>query len=541
MEPTTIYINGDIHTLGGSGRVSALAITQGRVSAVGPTAEIDRLAGPSTRRIDLQGRTAIPALNDSHIHLTHIASELPNVQLLECRSIAEVLVAIAERTATTPPGQWVLSSSLWHEGLLAERRPPNRFELDTVSPNHPVYLARGGHVGVANSAALALAGIDQSTPDPRSGVIARTSDGEPTGLLLEHAKRLITDLLPPPDPDLQRHNTIEMMKLLNARGVTTITDPGLDDTAMARYRSIDESGEATLRSFLLFRFWNLADVERVITEYADFNKTGHLVRFLGMKYAIDGGIEGAYLHEPYCVVPGEQEREDYRGVLRLPPGGMDEMKACLEAGAKAGLHYQLHAVGDATIDVLNDLCADVASRYPLEPMRWSLCHDMLASPEQLRRQFELGLNLTVQVHPVLVSSNMMRWWGPERSERSTPIASARQAGLILGGGTDAPAAPIDPWAALRYMVDRETLAGFTLGLNERISFDDALRMMTAGSAYSQFAEHELGTLEPGMLADMAVLRGSLDDLDPAQISEVQVDATILEGTCVYDAVGNVAE
>jgi predicted amidohydrolase YtcJ len=541
MEPTTLYINGDIHTLGESGRVSAIAVTQGRVSAVGSTAEIDRLAGPSTRRIDLGGRTAIPALNDSHIHLTHIAGELQHVQLLDCRSISDVLAAIGERTANTPPGQWVLASSLWHEGLLTERRPPNRFELDTVSPNHPVYLARGGHVGVANSAALALAGIDKTSPDPHSGVIARTSDGEPTGLLLEHAKRLITDLLPTLDPDAHRRNTVEMMQLLNARGVTTITDPGLDDIAIARYRSIEESGEATLRSYLLFRFWNLADVERVIVEYGDFNKTRKLVRFLGMKYAIDGGIEGAFLNEPYCVVPGEQERENYHGVLRLPPGGMDEMKACLEAGARAGLHYQLHAVGDATIDVLNDLCADVASRYPLEPMRWSLCHDMLASPEQLHRQFELGLNLTVQVHPVLVSSNMMRWWGPERSERSTPIASARRAGLILGGGTDAPAAPMDPWAAIRYMVDRETLAGYTLGLDERISFDEALRMMTVGSAYSQFAEHELGTLEPGMFADIAVLRGTLDDLEPAQISEVSVDATILAGSCVYDAIGNIAE
>lgn len=223
-----ILRNGTIHTVNtASPRAQAVAIRGDRFLVVGDDAAVMRAAGPDTQVIDLAGRTIVPGLIDTHLHMAFAALNRPAVKLLDARSVADVQAAIADRVAQTPPGQWVVASSGWHESLLVEGRLPTRFEFDQVSPDHLVFIPRGGHVATVNSRALGLAGIGRDTPDPRGGVIVRDpANGEATGVLLETAAYFARRVLPSP-PAATEHARLlrETMRELNGYGIVSVVDP----------------------------------------------------------------------------------------------------------------------------------------------------------------------------------------------------------------------------------------------------------------------------------------------------------------------------
>lgn len=213
-----------VHTVNAADTTAqALAIRDGRFLAVGDEATVMLTAGPATQVIDLGGRAVVPGLIDTHLHMAFAALNRPAVELLAARSVADVQAAIAARVATTKPGDWVLASSGWHESLLAERRLPTRTELDAVAPDNPVFIPRGGHVGTANSRAIALAGIKRDTPDPRGGVIVRDDAGEATGVLLETAAAFVRRVLPPPPPPAEYAALLrDTMRDLNSYGMPSM-------------------------------------------------------------------------------------------------------------------------------------------------------------------------------------------------------------------------------------------------------------------------------------------------------------------------------
>ena len=530
-----IFRNGQIHTLNSSGQtVEAVAVRDGRFLAVGSDESINVHAGPDTQIIDLKGRAAIPGLIDSHVHQIFHAFNVRSVDLLGARSIADVVKLISERVSSTPKNEWVQGSSGWHESLLAEGRLPTRWELDEVSPDHPVIIPRGGHVVAVNSKGLERAGITKDTPDPRGGVIVRDKDsGEATGVLLETAAyfaRRVAPAMPPPE---EMDNLLaQAMAELNSYGIVGAVDPVIDETTLASYCRLRDAEKITVRTDLLFKADSKEETRKGITVMTK-QKSDSMLRFPGIKFMADGGVEGARLREPYQIVPGEQPRPDYHGLLIMPPGGEEEFVECLKLVAEAGLQAQVHGVGDETIDVIIRSYEKVNDKVPIDGLHWCLMHAFLPSDEAIKAMHDLGTMVTVQDHPVLLGHNQKRWWGEKRAEQAFPIRKLIDSGLLVGGGSDGPVVPVDPFLSMWWMTTRQTLLGYTLGPSQAITPEEALKLYTINNAYILGVEEERGSIEPGKLADMAVLSQDILNIDPDEIRNTKALMTMVDGKIVY--------
>ena len=458
---------------------------------------------------------------------------VPTVRLLEARSIADVQRAIAERVATTPPGEWVVASSGWHESILAEGRMPTRWELDTVSPDNPVFIPRGGHVVTVNSRGLERAGVTRDTPDPTGGVIVRDpATGEATGVLLETAAYFARRVAPVPPPQEMERLLRQAMRELNSYGIVAVVDPIVDESGIAVYRRLREAGEITVRTDLLYFARDRAETERGIAAMLA-GTSDDLLRFAGIKFMLDGGVEGARLREPYRIVPGEQPSPDYRGLLMTPPGGEDEFVEALTLVAEAGLQAQTHGVGDEAIDLIVRAYARVNAAIPIRGLRWTLMHAFLPSAAAIRTMAAIGILATVQDHPVLLGHNQRRWWGDERAARAIPIRALIDAGLLVGGGTDGPVVPVDPFLSMWWMVTRQTLNGYALGPEHAISAREALTLYTINNARILGVADERGSIAPGKLADLAVLSQDILAVEPDRIRETRALLTMVGGTVVH--------
>ena len=539
-EPDLILRNGKIVTVDRAFSIAqAVAIKGNTILAVGSNATIGGLAGKATRTIDLKGATVIPGLRDSHLHALSIARDIFNVALEDARTLAAVNAALAKRVAATKPGDWVIASSGWHEGQIAEGRMPTRQELDAISPQNPVFIPRGGHVAVANSLALKLAGISKDTVDPKGGVIVRDANGEPTGFLIESpAMNLVRKLLPP----VTRERLIDGLKqsgsMLSALGITSTTEPGATPDDIAAYMELWKNKELKQRLRIMQWGFSLADVKARSSVLAP-NFGDDWLRIGGFKTLFDGGIEGAYMYDKYNVVEGEQTDPNFHGKLLLPAGGEDEALEMFMLAAERGWQYQVHAVGDATVDKLVGLYEKVAEKYPIGKMRWAILHAMLAKPEALDRIRALGIRVTVQDQSVRLANNCLRYWGEQRAGYCTPVKSIISRGIPTGGGTDAPVAHWNPYVSLWWMVTRKVeikgkITG-PLGPDERISRQEALRLYTMGSADVDFVEDKLGSIEPGKLADLAVLSDDYLTIPEDRIRDLHCTMTVLDGAVVYQA------
>ena len=509
----------------------AVAVKDGRILAVGDNSAIAAHVGPATQVVELAGKTVVPGLIDSHLHQVLAALNGPAVQLLGARSMADVQQAIAERVARTEPGRWVMASSGWHESILEEGRMPTRHELDRVSPANPVLIPRGGHVVTVNSKALELAGITRDTPNPDGGVIVRDAGGEATGVLLEKAANLVRKILPPPPSNMAELLKIAMRDL-NSYGIVGVVEPGIDERQMALYRAVDEAGEMTVRTDVLIRALGKADVEKAIV-VCKAQKAGPMLRCVGIKFPLDGGVEGGRMTWPYRIVPGEQTDPAYRGVLLLPPGGEDEYVAALQLIAGAGLQAQTHAVGDETIDVIVRAYERVNGERPIRDLNWTIMHLFHPSDAALKRMAGLGIAATMQDHPVLLGHNQRRWWGDERAAYAIPIRKAIDAGVLVGGGTDGPVVPVDPFLSMWWMTTRQVLKGYALGTEHAITAREALALYTINNARIMGVEKERGSIEPGKLADLAVLSQDILSVPADAIRGTRALLTVVGGKVVY--------
>jgi predicted amidohydrolase YtcJ len=514
----------------------AVAVQGDRIMAVGEDSDVEALIGPATRVIDLAGRTVIPGLRDSHIHTMGGAADELAVSLAEARNMRDVQKAFAARVATTPPGAWVLGGSGWHESQLAEGRLPVRQELDAVTPDNPVFLRRGGHVAVANSAALKLAGIAKETADPNGGVIVRDASGEPTGVLVERsAFSLVARLIPAPT----RADRIRGLKLyiakLNSKGVVATIEPGLNLEEIAAYMELWREGAMTTRVRLLQRINGLDDVTAFSSVLAP-NFGDDWLRIGGFKYMSDGGVEAGFLSEPYRIVEGEQTDPAFVGKMMLPPGGIDELRLMFEAAAERGWQVQVHTVGDAAITAIVDLIEEVDRKHPVRDLRWTIMHIFLPTQESLDKIKRMGLRTTVQDHPVKLGHNMVRYWGEERAARSIPVRTILEMGIPTGGGTDAPVVDWNPFESMWWMTTRQIFAAGkirVLGPEEAISREQALRLYTMGSADIEFMEDRAGSIEKRKLADLAVLSDDLLTVPDDAMRGISAVLTMVGGRIVH--------
>ncbi|WP_323040157.1 amidohydrolase [Gemmobacter sp.] len=529
-----ILHNGRIVTVDADFTIAeAVSIRGGRFETIGSSAQVLATATPDTRVIDLGGKTAIPGLFDSHLHLYMTALEAPRVPLIDCRSIADVQAAIAERAKTTPKGEWIIARMGWHESLLKENRLPTRDELDAAAPDNPVFVPRGGHVGSGNSAALQLAGISDDTVDPPGGLIVREiGSRRPTGLILESAVYMIRKVLPPPPAPAQEQAMLkDAMQLLNSYGIVATMDPGLNKHQIALYDRLRAAGDVTVRTDLMFRGYTLEDarVGAAITDFADDD----LLRYVGVKFMLDGGVEGALHYDPYQIVPGEQNDPDYRGLSLLPAGGEPEFIEALKVVARAGLQVQTHGVGDHCIDTIVRCYLAAAEETPIRDLRWTVMHLHNPREEVFAKIRDGGILVTAQDQSVLLGANKVKWWGRPRAEWSTPLRRMIDEGLLVGGGTDAPILPIDPFICMWWMVTRKTLQGDCLGPDQAITPREALELYTINNARIMGVEDRRGSVEPGKLADLVVLSQDVLTVAPDDIRGTRALLTLLGGKVVH--------
>ena len=534
--PDTVLYNGKILTVDDAfSVVEAVAIRDGRFLLVGDTDEIRSLAGPDTEERDLGGRTVVPGLVDSHIHLRQVGVDLDRVPLFEAKSIDDVLDAIGTEAAATPDGEWVIAGWGWHESQLEERRLPTRSELDEVAPDNPVFIPRGYHVAVLNSPALERAGIDSDTEDPEGGTIVRDPEtGEPNGVVLETAREELAEpLLPDRGYEEYVADIERSMAELNSRGVTAALEPGLERDELRAYMGVQEDGSPTVRVDALVWVDDMDDVEQA-SAYFGRNFGNEMLTVGGTKYMIDGGVEGAKLREPYNVVEGVQEQENYRGHLILPPGGEEELREMATRLAEMGHQLQTHVVGDAAMELLADVYEKAHEEHGIDDLRWTMIHVFLPTEDVLDTLEEIGAHCAVQNHPTYLGQNMLDLWGEDRAARAIPLAELLEREVTVGGGTDAPVVPWFPFESLWWMVTRETVTAGQLGTDQAISREDALRLWTRDGAFTMAWEDEIGSIEPGKRADLAVLDTDYMTCPADDIRDIEVELTMLGGDVVYE-------
>jgi predicted amidohydrolase YtcJ len=531
--PDTIFVNGKIATVDAAfSIVQAVAVEDGRFVLVGTNDEVRPLAGPETRVVDLGGRLAVPGLADGHFHN---AGGGRGVDLSRTRTFAEVLEAIRTRVTQAKPGDIVVTNSDWHEAQLAENRLPYRRDLDRIAPSTPVVVVRGGHEYILNSAALARWNITRATKSPEGGQISRYPDGEPNGELIDTAKSLVTLPAPP------RRSIDERMAAmtadfgkLHAAGLTSIRVAGGSADEYRLFEEMKRRGLLTMRVSVLIRPTGATDEASVRTAVESWKlepgEGDDWLRVDGIKLGVDGGFEGGWMREPYDEPYGQGGR--YRGIQTMPS---ERYTAIVRAFNTLGWRVSTHAVGDAAIDLVLDAYEAADKERPLAGRRWVIEHGFIPRSDQFGRMKQLGLVISAQNHLYLAGPSLVRYWGAERAGLTTPVRSYLDQGLVVAGGTDAPVVPYPPLWTIYHFVTRDTISGGVLGVDQKISREDALRLSTINNARLTFQEEQRGSIETGKLADLTVLSADILTVPDAQIEQASAVLTMVGGTIVYAA------
>ncbi|HEY1419425.1 MAG TPA: amidohydrolase [Candidatus Dormibacteraeota bacterium] len=477
MKASTILARGIIRTLGrsGLGPQSHIAIGGGRILACGG-AEVMGLRGPRTRVVDLGGAAVLPGFNDAHAHVVYYGLTRFAADLGGARGIDDILDRLKEHGRGLKPGEWQQGMG-YRTDELTERRQPHRSELDRATGDRPCYIdERGGHARVANSAALAAAGITLETRNPAGGRIGRDLNGTPNGLLLEAAMRLVADVQPPPTRGRRIEGVLQAQELLVSRGITSVgaaVNRGFADDLVA-YQQLCDDGLLKMR-VNEFLSWELLDAATSLGVRAGFG--GSMVRAGPVKVFVDGGAERVAMRSG-------------GGVWRTT---REELKEMVTRASAAGLQVAAHAIGDAAIEAMCD--AVEAAGAP--DLRHRVEHCTICPPDLRARLAGLGMVAVMQPSVARLSRVAAGLYFPARDRAD--VAShgpLLKAGVRLAFSSDLPVSPDpNPWPGIRIAVEDQV---------NGISLLAALRAYTSGGAYASFEEKDKGTLEPGMVADLQV-------------------------------------
>jgi predicted amidohydrolase YtcJ len=495
---------------------------------------LDDLIAPGTQVLDDPTLTVLPAFFDTHNHLLEAARNFTTVPVDQAHTVAEFLELIRERAATTPPGDWIRTTNGWNEADLAEERLPTAAELDSATSAHPVLVRRGGHTGVANSLALARAGITKETPNPPGGAYGRLPDGTPNGVLEGAAVYVVAGLVPPLSFEEQVAALHRTCQTFNALGMGAVRDPLIQRDELLIYQATWERGLLSLRCHPMV----LVTPSGTVAERIGFIEGLGIrsgfgdawLRVWGLKFVMDGGVEGAALDAPYASTPG------YSGHLNWHP---DEMEAVVNAAVRRGWRIGTHAAGDRATRTVLDVYERVLAASPnLAPGTLVLEHALLAPPEQRARAIRLGIPITVQ-HPLLytLGARMVTLWGAERASQALPVHSWLREGATLSAGSDYPAGGYDAALALWGLVSRATQRAGVLGSEEAIDQYSALDLYTRAGAQLAGEEGLRGTLQPHRLADLTAFTTDPTTCPVDELRSLRPVFTVMGGRAVYDPTG----
>ena len=509
----------------------AVAVKGGRIVLAGSKREIRSLVGAKTMVVDLKGRAALPGFVDSHTHFLDGGFSLLSLQLREARSRADFVARVAEKAGELKKGEWILNGD-WDQQQFDPPELPRREWIDGVTPDHPVCVNRhDGHMVLANSLALRIAGISGATVSPEGGEILKDpGTGEPTGILKDAAMDLVTKHIPEPSFESKLRAAQAALRHAAECGVTSLHDMA----GSANFEVYEKLLRAGLLTSRIFLYIPLSEVDlyarlRLKTPFGnDFLKIG------GLKGFVDGslGSATALFFEPYTDNPAQ------RGLLSAdmyPEGIMEER---ILAADKAGLQLAVHAIGDRANAVILDLYEKAIAQNGPRDRRWRIEHAQHLRPQDIERMGRLGIIAAVQPYHAIDDG---RWAetkiGPERCRTTYAFRSLLNSGVRLACGSDWTVAPLNPLSGIYAAVTRRTTDGKNPGgwiPEQKIALEEALRGYTQNGAYAEFAEQSKGSIAAGKLADLVVLDRNIFKIPPEAIIDVKVDMTIVGGKVIFE-------
>lgn len=538
LKPNLILYNGKIVTVDSNFSIAeAVAIKGDKIVAVGENADLKKLKGTKTQMVDLKGKTVIPGFNEGHLHMITVGQGLMKVNLQDprVRTMSDLVQAVANRVKITPRGKWVEGWG-WDQSKLHENRFPTRWDLDKVSPDHPIYLTRTCfHIAVANSKALEMAGITSNTPQPEGGEIVKDEKGEPTGVVLERpAFGLVEKLIPKSDLQQKKEAVEAACKAFNGAGITSVNDGGFEVEDYQAYQEVMNEQGLTVRVYGMVRLElrEISDDEAIayLHHVGPRNGFGNdLLKIGAIKITIDGGVGGrtALMRTPY--ITGKPNNFGIQSVTQ------DRLRRIIMLANRMGWQVAIHAAGGKAIDNVLAVFKEADAEKPIKGRRWYLVHAYDPSPENFEdlKRMEVGVATNPSfIH--FVGDSFIFNMGREWASHASPLKDYLRHGIHISGGSDAAVTPYPPLCGIYAAVTRKTqLSKEVAGKNQCISVADALRVFTMGGAWMTFEEKIKGSIERGKLADMVVLGEDILSVDPDQIPEIPVLATFVGGKMVY--------
>ncbi|HUQ66283.1 MAG TPA: amidohydrolase [Flavitalea sp.] len=548
-----ILYNGKIITVDKSFNIyTAVAIKNDKILATGSDRNIKKLAGKNTKLIDLKGKTVIPGLTDAHAHPESASVSELNQSIPDVHSINDLLSWIQNQAHEKKQNEWIIHPKLFFTRL-KELRQPTLAELDSVAPYHPVFL-NGSYGGMVNSAALRISGITEQTQDP--GIFRDQNTGQITGVIRSSAFKLLK--IPPPkllSPDEKQHALITILKKYNEMGITSICSGGGTYTNFENYQKLQKSNLLTVRIFQNIIVLPGKPADSMLNTINSFPyKTGYgdsMVRIGALKIVLDGGIltGTAYMREPWgdkaMKIFGISDTS-FKGLINY---SHEDLFKIVKAANDHDWKFTAHCTGGGGVDLLLDVFDEVNRIKSIKPRRFSIIHGNFFTKQAIKKMKQLGVYADMQPAWFYKDADAMQFiLGDKTINTFHPYRSLIDAGVTVNGGSDHMVKldpdesinPYNPYLAMWSIVTRTTERGSKIISSEAISRKEALRMYTINNAAASFEEKIKGSIEPGKLADLAVISDDILNCPAENIKNIRADLTILGGHIVYSS-GNVAE
>jgi predicted amidohydrolase YtcJ len=515
-------------------KAEAIGVIGDRIAAIGTTKEIKAMTSDHTEIIDAKGKTVLPGFHDSHMHPLLVGHFANGVVLNETKNIPEFLQRIKDKAAKTPKGQIILGSG-WNQERMEEKRYPTRWEVDSVAPDHPVFLIHwNAHIYLINTLMLNQKGITKNTPDPEGGSIEKNEKGEPTGILLENALNLVAPGFLETGAGLfsyeQSKAALEFAaKRAASYGLTSMVDILAGDAQVKAYQELEKEGKLPVRVNFYLAYPYLDDLVRIgMMSGFGSNK----VRFAGVKMITDGSLSShtAALKAPYVDMPNNS------GIMR---NSKKEIKEVVLKATKNGIRVDIHALGDRAIAEVLDVFEDVKKETKVKDPRFKISHAFILDKDIIKKFKQLNVIANVQPVFLMKGQNWIpKLVGPEREKTAHVYRSLMAAGVHMATGTDSPIEPENPMMNLYAATVRKDPNGIPEGgwhPEQKIPMEQAIRMGTIEGAYATGEEEKMGSIEVGKLADFVMLTEDPFKVPGDDVKNIKALMTIVGGEVVWSA------
>ena len=527
-----VFYNGEVITVDANNSiVDSVAIKGNRILAVGEFESLQQFIGEETKQIDLDGRSLLPGFNDAHLHLVYYGV---NQLAISCKSpeqtsVETLLNALKEKAKVTPPGRWIRAWG-FNENTVTEQRYPTLEELNAVSTEHPILISRTcGHISILNQTALNLANIDEHTPDPQGGVIEKDSNGKLTGRLIEAASMQIAEIATYSEDELKEGIKIANEHFLKT-GITSVGEAGTFGSESFRTLQLAiQQGLLQIRVYaLLGSLTDSKDFSEKIIASGVVTGTGNEWFRLGpVKLFTDGSSTGPTIatREGYTSDP------EKHGILYYTE---EEIYNVLGVAHKLGYQITVHAQGDKAIEMYLNVVERALKEHPRDNHRHRIEHAGISTPDLQDRIKELGM-VPIPNPPFHYEfgESYIRNYG-ERVNYMYPARDFIDKGIIAAAGSDSPVTDYPPLLGIHTAVNRKSKNGVDIGAEQAVEVLEAIKMYTWNGAYASFEEEIKGSIEPGKLADIIILNGSILKEDKTRIKDLQIDATIVDGKIAFE-------